>query len=67
MRGWESRVQISSEEATRMVRRYAWLLDRASDSGIQLTSAGYLPPADVEAAMTELAIADSGGTSPPIC
>lgn len=29
---------------------YQWLLDRAKDSGIPLTAAGYLKPADVEAA-----------------
>ena len=37
-----------------MVRPYTWLLNRVGDDGIKLTSAGYLPPAHVEAAMTDL-------------
>ncbi len=39
-----------------MVRPYAWLLDRVGDEGIRLTGAGYLPPAHVEAAATELGL-----------
>ena len=39
-----------------MVRPYVWLLDRAGDEGIRLTGAGYLPPAHVEAAATELGL-----------
>ena len=39
-----------------MVRPYVWLLDRAGDEGIRLTRAGYLPPAHVEAAATELGL-----------
>ena len=39
-----------------MVRPYAWLLDRAGDERIRLTAAGYLPPAHVEAAATELGL-----------
>jgi len=54
----EEPVQITAEEATRMVWRYAWLLDRVGDGGIQLTSAGYLPPAVVQVAVSELGIAD---------
>lgn len=38
------------------LRQYAWLLDRAGD-GLALTQAGYLPPAVVLAAMTELGLA----------
>jgi hypothetical protein len=44
--------------ASRMVRQYAWLLDRVGDDGIKLTGAGYLPPAHVEAAMTELGLGE---------
>ena len=39
-----------------MVRPYAWVLDRVGDEGIRLTGAGYLPPAHVEAAATELGL-----------
>jgi pRiA4b ORF-3-like protein len=45
---------IDAETAARMVRPYAWLLDRVGPGGITLTAAGYLPPAHVAAAMTEL-------------
>lgn len=51
-------VLVSAQGAAAMVRRYAWLLERVGDAGIKLTSAGYLPPADVEAAMTELEMTD---------
>jgi hypothetical protein len=40
--------------AARMVRPYSWLLDRVGPAGITLTSAGYLPPALVAAAVAEL-------------
>jgi hypothetical protein len=43
----------TAEDVTPAVRPYAWLLDRVGD-GITLTQAGYLPPRDVLAAMTEL-------------
>jgi hypothetical protein len=42
--------------AARMVRPYAWLVDRVGP-GITLTGAGYLPPAHVAAAVTELGLA----------
>jgi len=45
---------IDTVTAARMVRPYAWVLDRVGDEGIRLTGAGYLPPAHVEAAATEL-------------
>jgi hypothetical protein len=45
---------IDAGMAARMVRPYSWLLDRVGPSGITLTAAGYLPPAHVAAAMTEL-------------
>jgi hypothetical protein len=41
-----------------MVRPYAWLLDRVGAEGIKLTSAGYLPPVHVEAAVAELGLAE---------
>src|ERR1700751_4550626 len=50
-------VLVDAETATRMVRPYTWFLDRAGTEGIKLTSAGYLPPADVEAASAELGLA----------
>ena len=40
-----------------VVAPYRWLLDRVGD-GVRLTQAGYLPPAIVTAAMTELGWAD---------
>lgn len=47
-------VLVDAAVATRMVRRYAWLVDRVGEQGIRLTSAGYLPPTEVSAAMSEL-------------
>lgn len=47
-------VLIGADTAAAAVRPYAWLLDRVGDDGIKLTQAGYLPPAHVEAAFTEL-------------
>jgi hypothetical protein len=49
---------IDAETAARMVRPYAWMLDRVGDDGITLTGAGYLPPVHVEAAVAELGMAD---------
>jgi hypothetical protein len=51
-------VLVDAETAARMVRPYRWFLDRAGTEGIKLTSTGYLPPADVEAASAELGLAD---------
>lgn len=51
-------VHIDAETASRMVRPYLWLLDRVGAEGITLTGAGYLPPAHVEAAVTELDMAN---------
>jgi hypothetical protein len=50
-------VQVDVETAVRMVRPYMWLLNRVGTDGITLTSAGYLPPVHVEAAVTELRLA----------
>jgi hypothetical protein len=49
---------VDAETAARMVRPYAWFLDRVGTEGIKLTSAGYLPPADVAAASAELGLAE---------
>jgi hypothetical protein len=49
---------IDADGAARMVRPYTWLLERVGDDGITLTAAGYLPPAHVEAAVSELGLAD---------
>ena len=51
-------VLVDAATASRMVRPYTWLLDRVGDDGIKLTGAGYLPPAHVEAAMTELGLGE---------
>jgi len=40
----------SPEERTEALRAHQWFLDRAQGNGIELTAAGYLKPADVEAA-----------------
>ncbi|MGP0079841.1 plasmid pRiA4b ORF-3 family protein [Mycobacterium sp.] len=52
-------VLIDLDAATTAVRPYAWLIDRVGDDGIKLTTAGYLPPVHVEAAFTELDLADA--------
>jgi hypothetical protein len=49
-------VLIGPGVAARMVRPYSWLLDRVGTEGIKLTGAGYLPPAQVEAAMVALGL-----------
>lgn len=51
-------VLVDPATAARMVRPYAWLLDRVGDNGIRLTGAGYLPPAHVEAAVAELGLGE---------
>jgi hypothetical protein len=51
-------VLIDAETAARMVRPYASFLDRVGAEGIKLTSAGYLPPPAVEAAVAELGLAE---------
>jgi hypothetical protein len=50
--------QVSHQTARRMVRPYAWLLERVGIDGIKLTGAGYLPPIHVAAAFTELGLAE---------
>ena len=40
------------------LRAYQWFLDRAKDSGIPLTAAGYLKPADVEEASKVVPVMD---------
>jgi hypothetical protein len=57
------RVLVDAETAARMVRAYSWFLDRVGAEGIKLTSAGYLPPSEVEAAVAELGLAASGTAS----
>lgn len=49
-------VLIDAGTAGRMVRAYAWLLNRVGDDGIKLTTAGYLPPSCVTAAVTDLGL-----------
>jgi hypothetical protein len=43
-------LEIGADTAATMVSPYTWLLDRVGADGIKLTGAGFLPPADVEAA-----------------
>ncbi len=49
-------VLVDVAVAAEMVRPYSWLLDRIGDAGIKLTAAGYLPPAEVAAAVAELGL-----------
>jgi hypothetical protein len=52
------------EEMIAALGAYLWLLDRAGGEGIELTSAGYLKPADVEAASAVVpAMGDWSGRS----
>lgn len=50
-------MQIEAAVAERLVGPYTWLLERVGDAGITLTGAGYLPPAEVEAAVAALGLA----------
>jgi hypothetical protein len=43
-------VTLGAAELATCLSAHCWFLDRARDGGIELTSAGYLKPADVEAA-----------------
>jgi hypothetical protein len=54
--GLDRPVLVDAATAARMVRPYAWLLDRVSDDGIKLTAAGYLPPTHVAAATADLGL-----------
>ncbi|MGW9113513.1 plasmid pRiA4b ORF-3 family protein [Microbacterium sp. NPDC055683] len=45
---------MSPETAARIVRPFAWLVDRVGTDGVDLTSAGWLPPQMVLDGMTEL-------------
>ena len=54
--GLDQPVLVDAETAARMVRPYSWLLGRVGVNGIKLTGAGYLPPAHVEATVTELGL-----------
>ena len=47
-------VLIDTDAAAAAVWAYTWMLQRVGDDGIKLTQAGYLPPAHVEAAYSEL-------------
>lgn len=51
-------VLVEAAAAARMVRPYAWLLDRVGADGIKLTGSGYLPPVHVAAATAALGLAD---------
>jgi hypothetical protein len=51
-------IDVDPDTAAQMVHPYTWLLRHVGEEGIKLTAAGYLPPADVSAAFTELGLAD---------
>lgn len=51
-------VHVDADTAARMVHAYTWLLDRIGTDGITLTGSGYLPPIYVEAAVSELGLAN---------
>ncbi len=51
----EGQVEVVEAAERELLRPYWWLLDRVGD-GIMLTAAGYLPPALVLAATTELGL-----------
>jgi len=57
----DQHIEIDEQAAASMVASYSWLLDRVGDTGIKLTTAGYLPPAVVVAAMAEAQLADCYG------
>lgn len=50
--------QIAPDRAAGMVYPYRWFLAQVGTDGIMLTAAGYLPPAVVHLAWTELGLAD---------
>lgn len=45
---------IDDAAAARIIRPYVWLVDTVGTGGLPLTQAGWMPPATVLAAMTEL-------------
>lgn len=47
-------ISLPPQAAEDLTRRYWWLLHRVGRNGLPLTAAGYLKPADVSAAFTEL-------------
>ncbi|HTX84429.1 MAG TPA: hypothetical protein VME44_19755 [Streptosporangiaceae bacterium] len=51
-------VLVDIATASQMVRPYSWLLNHVGDDGTKLTAADHLPPAHVEAAMTELGLGE---------
>jgi hypothetical protein len=57
-------ITIDAETAARMVRPYAWLLERAGHEGIPLTDAGHLPPDEVTAVIDALELG-AGRTARP--
>lgn len=51
--GWEEPILLGVDAAREMVRPWVTVLDKVGD-GVQLTSAGYLPPAVVQAIFEDL-------------
>ena len=45
---------VDPDAAERVVARFRWLIERVGREGVQLTAAGYLPPALVQATIQEL-------------
>ncbi|MGQ4272267.1 hypothetical protein [Nocardiopsis changdeensis] len=58
--GPDTAAEADEDTARRMAAPYAWLLDRAGTEGLPLTRAGYLRPADVEAAADVLGLCGDG-------
>lgn len=56
--GLDEPIEVDADTAAQMVAPYTWLLNRVGVEGLKLTSAGYLRPADVEAAMAELGLGE---------
>ena len=47
-------IELSEQAISRFVHPFQWMLEHVGHTGIPLTGAGYLPPAVVSRAMTEL-------------
>lgn len=52
-------IEIDADTAARIVRPFAWLMKTVGTGGLDLTSAGWMPPATVLEGMTELGWIDA--------
>ena len=55
---FSSSISLPPTTAAELTHRYSWLLQRVGSNGLPMTAAGYLKPADVAAAFTELALGE---------